>query len=106
MRTGPFDTVTRHAGAAVSRRTSLLTLGVAPFAAAATRPDISSAKKKSGIDCKKKEKQRCTNDAAACRATVTAVFCPGRADYCAKVLPSCDECTADGFLAGLIAAIE
>jgi hypothetical protein len=53
---------------ALTRRASLLTVGGAALATGLTNASIGVAKKKP--NCKKKEKQRCTNDVAACRAQV------------------------------------
>jgi hypothetical protein len=101
MITQAFESVTRQAAAAVSRRTSLLTLGGAALAASIATPDVSEAKK--GKDCKKKEKQRCSKDAAACKTTVIDV-CEDEAACLAALTPCCDECSANGFFTCFIAA--
>lgn len=102
MNSRVFDTFTRHAASVVPRRTSLLTLGGAALAtnAAVAHPGFGAARKKSGNTCKKKAKQRCANDAAACRARLLA-FCEDfpPADECAApVNPCCDTCSANEFL--------
>jgi hypothetical protein len=102
MSTNAFDALTREAAAGVSRRGSLLTLGSAALAASAASPDVGVAKKK-GQNCKKKEKQRCTNDAAACVAEAPAA-CQGNADCIAEAISCCDTCSANEFLTCLIAA--
>jgi hypothetical protein len=88
--------------AALSRRASLLTLGGAALAASVTNAGVSEAKKK-GKDCKKKEKQRCSNDAAACINTFLAV-CELTPPECAALQACCDECSSDGVLTCLLAA--
>jgi len=109
MRTGPFDTVTRHAGAAVSRRTSLLSLGGAAMLAGASASGISVAKKKNkGNTCKDKEKKRCNNDAQACRNTV-ATYCAIAECDPANALAlqaCCDTCSVDGFITCQIALTQ
>ncbi len=102
MNTESFDTVTRLAAEGISRRRSLITLGSAAIVATVTRPSASEAKKK-GPDCKKKEKQRCASDAAACRATL-APFCAGDPTTCIILGACCDTCSSNGFLTCLIAA--
>lgn len=104
MRTWTFAPFTRQSTAARSRRASMLAFGGATLAAAEARPDIRAARKKSGSDCKKKEKQRCNRDAEACRATV-ARTCE-LADGCVDALRCCEGCSADGFLACVFAASE
>ena len=91
---------TRRAARTVSRRASLLSLGGAALATA-TRTD-SAAKRKSGNTCKKKEKQRCSNDAAACRNTVQLGCDPGDPTNCAAEQDCCDNCSANGFLTCLL----
>jgi hypothetical protein len=104
MSTHAFDAVTRRAAAGISRRSSLLTLGGAALAATLAGPQLGVAKKKKGKDCKKKEKQRCTNDAAACRTTIL-INCEDPAG-CPEFLPCCDECSANGFLTCFILASQ
>jgi hypothetical protein len=101
MSTRAVDSIIRHATDGVSRRRSLLTLGGAALAAVAT-PAIGEAKKK-GPDCKKKARQRCSNDTAACIAEAP-VACDGDADCIANVIGCCDTCAANAFLTCLIAA--
>jgi hypothetical protein len=104
MSTSAFETLTRQAADAVSRRSSLLTLGGAAVAAGVTNTGVSDAKKKKGKDCKKKEKQRCNNDAAACKATIQPLCDPGDPASCLEAQACCEECSADGFLTCLLAA--
>jgi hypothetical protein len=103
MDTNAFDTVTRAATAAVSRRGSLLMLGGAALGAAGATPSVGEAKKKKGKDCKKKAKQRCSNDTAACIAEAP-VACEGDAECIADVIGCCNNCSANAFLTCLIAA--
>jgi hypothetical protein len=72
-------------------------------AAHANSAGVSGAKKKNGKDCKKKERQRCSSDAAACKAFVP-VACEGSADCIIAATLCCEECSADGFLTCLLAA--
>jgi hypothetical protein len=102
MRTQAFDAITRRAATGVSRRGSLLTLGGAALAATLAGPQLGVAKKKKGKDCKKKEKQRCNNDIAACRSTVL-INCE-EPDGCPEALLCCEDCSASGLLACIIAA--
>jgi hypothetical protein len=104
MSTSAFDAVTRTAAAGVSRRRSLLTLGGAALAAGVTNAGVSEAKKKKGKDCKKKEKQRCTNDAAACKTSIQPLCDPGDPAGCLQAQACCEECSADGFLTCLLIA--
>lgn len=97
-------TMRTQAFAAVTRRTSLLTLGGAGLAASLAMPQLGDAKKKKGKDCKKKEKQRCSSDAAACKQTV-AIACQDPAG-CFEESLCCEECSASGFLTCLIAASQ
>lgn len=90
-----FDTVTHRALEGISRRRSLLTLGGAAIGATIARPSAIEAKKKG--TCRKKEQQRCTNDAAACRATVLVVCQPPDSDRCLALQDCCDSCSANGF---------
>jgi hypothetical protein len=106
MRTWTLSPFTRQAAEAVSRRASLATLGGASLAA--VRPDISAAenkKKKSGSDCKKKEKQRCANEAATCKPSVLA-NCELEPVQCLAVAACCDECSANGYWTCVLAAFE
>jgi hypothetical protein len=102
MNSQALETATRRAAAAVSRRSSFLTLGGAALAATMARPDIGEAKKK-GKNCKKKEKQRCNNDTDACISTLTTA-CMGDATCIAELTPCCETCSANGFLTCFIAA--
>ena len=90
-----FDTVTHRALEGISRRRSLLTLGGAAVGVTIAKPTIGEAKKKGTF--KKKEQQRCSNDAAACRATVLVVCQPPDSDRCLALQDCCDTCSANGF---------
>ena len=92
----------REAGEQASRRTSLLALGMAVLAAGASHGGVTEARNK-GKDCKKKEKQRCQSDVAACRATL-APFCAGDPTTCIILGACCDTCSSNGFLTCLMAA--
>jgi hypothetical protein len=104
MSMSAFDAFTREAAAGVSRRGSLLTLGGAALAAGVTNAGVSEAKKKKGKVCKKKEKQRCNNDAAACKTTLQPLCDPGDPAACLQAQACCEECSADGILTCLLAA--
>ena len=97
MNTHPLETFTRQVGAAVTRRTSLLTLGGAVLTAAAAHPDVSAARKKSGNTCKRKSTERCNRNKTQCASSVTT-FCNGDASCIAKLTPCCDECFSNAFL--------
>lgn len=99
--TSAFDTFAREAASGVSRRGSLLTIGGAALAAGVTNAGVSVAKKKK--TCKKKQNQRCNNDAAGCRAQVPAA-CNNNPECVAEASLCCDTCSANGFLTCLIAA--
>jgi hypothetical protein len=105
MSTHAFDVIARRAAAGMSRRRSLLTLGGAALTATIAGPSVSEAKKKSGNKCKKKEKQRCSADAAACKTTVDAV-CELTPEVCAAVAACCDTCSASGFFTCFAAAVQ
>lgn len=102
MSTRAFDAFTRGAADAASRRNALLALGGAVLAASLVAPEAGVAKKKKGKDCKKKEKQRCSNDAAACKPTLLSI-CMLTPQECALAAACCDECSANGFLTCLLA---
>jgi hypothetical protein len=103
MNSQVLESVTRRAAAAVSRRSSLVTLGGTALAASLAMPGVSEAKKKKGKDCKKKEKQRCSNDTADCIATLQAT--PSCDATCVALLtPCCETCSANGFLTCFLAA--
>jgi hypothetical protein len=96
MRSLTFDVVTRHAASARSRG-SFLALGGATLVATLVSPILGQAKKKKkGPDCKKKEKQRCNNDAEDCKFTVL-INCP-TPDGCLPLQRCCEACSATGFL--------
>jgi hypothetical protein len=74
MNANAFDIATRRTVAAISRRASLLTLGSAALAAAASRPREADAAK-AGKKCKK----RCKRQGEQCRAKTEDV-CAGAVD--------------------------
>ena len=102
MKSQAFADLTRQAAAAISRRGSLAALSGAALAAAATRPDVSEAKK-GGQSCGKKQKKKCKNDAAACKNTLIG-GCQGDQECIATLTPCCETCSANGFLTCFIAA--
>jgi hypothetical protein len=70
-------------------------------------PEIGAAKKKGkkkGQDRKNKEKQRCSKDAAACKATVQTLCEPSDPATCLIIQNCCEECSANGFVECLILA--
>ncbi len=67
-----FDTVTRNAATAVSRRTSLLSIGGAALTAATTGPALARPGKS-----RKSPYKQCKKQTAQCRAAI--------ADYCAPL---------------------
>jgi hypothetical protein len=103
MTTHGFETVTRHAAAGISRRSSLLTLSGAALAATAGKPGVSAAKK-GGESCGKKHKKKCNNNKAACNA-LAAPICPDP-ECLATFAVCCNECFTAAFLTCLLAAAE
>jgi hypothetical protein len=102
MRTHVLNLITRRAASQITRRHSLLTLGGAALSATAiAQPERATARKKKGKDCQKKERQRCANDAEACRLTV--LLSCGQPGACGEAARCCDECTAAGFAACALA---
>lgn len=97
-----FDAVARRTADSISRRRSLLTLGGATLGVTLARPATSEAKKQ-GKKCKKKERKRCNKDATECRVTVQALCQPPGSPECLALQTCCDTCSADGFIACLIA---
>jgi hypothetical protein len=109
MTTPTIDALAHHA-ARLSRRRTFLTLGGAVFAAtpAANVEPVSAGKNKNnkkknrgrgnGGDCKKREQQRCSADAAACKGTVQPLCNDLSAAECIAIRACCDECSAEGFL--------
>jgi hypothetical protein len=96
MQANVVDTITRRAADQVTRRHSLFTLGGVVLAATAVaQPERASAKKK-GKDCKKQERQRCKNDAEACRRNVQ-INCQ-IPEGCDDIAQCCDACNATGFI--------
>jgi hypothetical protein len=103
MPTHGIESIARRAAFSVSRRRSLVTLGGAALAAPLASPRLSGAKNRTrGKDCKKKEKQRCNSDIAACKGTVL-LSCPDPAG-CPAAQFCCEDCSASGFIACLIRA--
>lgn len=96
-----FETIVRHATAAPSPGLAAI-LGAPPHAASAADPGVQAAGK-AGKTCKKKAKQRCSNDAATCRALVPG-GCNNEPVCIAAVVACCDACSANGFLTCLNAA--
>jgi ribonuclease HI len=102
MNTLALEDLSRRAVAGISRRRSLVALGGAALGAALTRPGAGEAKKK-GNKCKDKEKKRCSNDVASCKAAIQALQCPKvDASLCAALQACCDSCSANGFLVCLL----
>ncbi len=106
MTTPTIDTLA-HRAARFSRRRSLLTLGGAVIAAttATVEPGFAKKNKKNGRkgnggDCKKREQQRCSSDATACKATVQLLCNVDNPDVelCLLLQTCCEECSAGGFL--------
>lgn len=107
MNSRAFETLTRLTAEGISRRSSLLTLGGAALAATMATPDVGQAKnkkKKNGDKCKDKEKNRCNNDAEACKDTVQPLCDPADPATCLILQNCCEECSANGFLECLILA--
>lgn len=90
------DVAARAASERASRRQSMMALGMAVVAAGATNADVTEARKK-GNTCKKREKKRCSNDAAACKPLVASICQLGPAE-CIAAQDCCDECSADGLV--------
>jgi hypothetical protein len=118
--TTPTIDALAHRAARLSRRRSLLTLGGAVLAATtATAIDPVSARKHNnnrnkkkngknggkgnGGDCQKKERQRCSNDATACKASVQPLCNADNVEQCLQIQTCCEECSAAGFLTCLLA---
>jgi hypothetical protein len=91
------DRLFQRATAAVTRRSSLRALGGAALAATTVAlPDrVAARKKRKGKTCQDRERQRCANDADACKATALG-NCPVQGT-CGYALICCEECTATGF---------
>jgi hypothetical protein len=92
-----LESMTRRATAAVTRRSSLLTLGGAALAATMARPDVGEAKK-GGQSCGKKQKKKCQAVETQCNAFGTPL-CNGNATCLAQVALCCQQCFADAFFA-------
>jgi len=103
MITHAFDAVSRRAAEGISRRRSLLTFGAAAFGGTLAGPSASDARKK-GKTCRKKERQRCTNDAAACSATLQTLCATSPLTNCLSLESCCTTCSAEGFWNCLIEA--
>jgi hypothetical protein len=97
MRTSAVDVVASETGEPASRRKSVLALGMAVLAAKAVRPGVIQAKKK-GKNCAKKEQQRCSNDALACKSSLATTCQQVDPARCVALLGCCDQCSATGFL--------
>ena len=93
MNSHAFETFSRQAGAALTRRASLLTLGGAALAATVTHPSTSKA---SGSTFKNKLKKRCQRNKTHCINSVHD-FCSGNELCVGSVTPCCDECFSDEF---------
>jgi hypothetical protein len=104
MSTSAIDVVARAAAETASRRKSILAMGMAVLAAGAANAGVTEAKKKKGKDCKKKEKQRCANDAAACKVSLAPVCQGADPADCIALQNCCDSCSSNEFLTCLILA--
>lgn len=100
MSSSVVDTLARETIEQASRRKSLLALGMAVLAAGATTAGVTEAKKK-GKSCKQKQKQRCSNDAAACKPQVAAI-CQLSPAQCLAAQNCCDQCSANGVLTCIV----
>lgn len=96
MTTHAIDALSRRAAEGVSRRRSLLTFGGAAIGATLAGSTASDARKK-GKTCKKKERQRCANDTAACMATVENLCAATPLPNCLTLASCCETCSAEGF---------
>lgn len=94
MNSHAFETLSRQAGAALTRRTSLLTLGGAALVATVAHPGVAAA---SGSGCRKKLKKRCRQSKTQCVSSVE-INCNGDPGCIALTTPCCDECFTGGFL--------
>lgn len=97
MSMGAVDAVAREAVEQASRRKSILAMGLAVLAAGAANAGVTGAKKK-GTDCKKKEKQRCSRDAATCKPLVASNCGMLSPAGCLALQNCCDECSANGLM--------
>lgn len=114
MTTQTIDALAHHA-ARLSPRRSFLTLGGAVLVAAAVaavepvsaRKNKNNKKKNRGKgnagDCGKREQQRCSADAEACKVTVQPLCNDLSAAECIAIRACCDACSAEGFLTCLVA---
>lgn len=126
MTTPTIDTLAHHA-ARLSRRRTLLSLGGAVLAATtavAAEPGYARKHKKNkhnrkrnqnngergnggkgnGGVCLNKEQERCSNDAAACKASVQPLCNADNVAECLAIQTCCEECSAGGFITCLLAA--
>ena len=119
MTTPTIDALAHHA-ARLSRRRSLLSFGGAVLAAttaAAVEPGLARKRrnnnrkknKKNGGkgnvgECQKQEEERCSNDAAACKATVQPLCNADNVADCIAIQTCCEECSAGGYLTCILAA--
>jgi hypothetical protein len=90
-----FDAFVREAAAAVSRRSSLKTLGAAALAAGLVGPALTEAKG-SG---KKKARKKCSKSEKQCRNLLLA-----QPDTNPKIIPCCKHCVTGQFVACVVAA--
>lgn len=92
MSTATFDDFTRRAAGTVSRRASLMTLGGAALAAAATKPSIAEAKKNKNKKAKKKAKkkanQKCQQQVPQCETALAQLDRPQ--GFCCQFLADCN----------------
>jgi hypothetical protein len=106
MSEGRVDAITRSAAGALSRRSSLRTLGAAALAAGLAKVAGIEAKQNPVKKVKEKNKRRCGQVREACRAIPLAV--PHPDDVSGLVLTCCEHCFVGDFLecftAGLNAA--
>lgn len=85
----------------LSRRRSLLLLGGAVATTLTVAEPVAARKnrrQRKGADCQKRERQRCSNDAGACKASVLPLCSPLNPDGCLTIQACCEACSADGFL--------
>lgn len=95
MNGSAFDAFARHAAAAVSRRTSLLTLGGAALTAAIAAPVAANAN-----EARKKVKKKCKKQGKQCRSATIEV-CEGNQNCVDSLVPCCAflaRCKAGAYL--------
>jgi hypothetical protein len=91
-----FDSISRRAAAAITRRTSLMTMGAAGLAALSRATTGDAKKNKKGKKADKKAKKECQAELAAC--TTEATRCAAQVEQCTAVFaavcggdPACDD---------------